>query len=133
MDKNIESMVRRRAGGICEYCRFPEVHSEFRFVIDHIVAKQHGGATVLANLALACGFCNRHKGPNVAGMDPSDGSLTRLFHPRNDDWGAHFQWDGAEIVGLTAIARATIRTLALNHPEQLDVRKAMIRRGRNFL
>ncbi|MDB5171877.1 MAG: restriction endonuclease [Phycisphaerales bacterium] len=132
MDKKIELAVRRRADGICEYCRFPEVHSELRFVIDHIVARQHGGATTLANLALACGFCNRHKGPNVAGVDPSDGSLARLFHPRTDDWRMHFQWDGAEIVGQTAIARATVRTLALNDPMQIDARRAIILCGRTL-
>jgi hypothetical protein len=133
MDKNIESNVRQRAGGVCEYCHFPERHSALRFVIDHIIARQHGGATIPANLALACGFCNRHKGPNVAGVDPSDGSMIRLYHPRNDEWKMHFGWDGAEITALTDIGRATIRTLALNHPEQSQVRKAITRLGINFL
>jgi hypothetical protein len=38
------------------------------FQIDHIIARQHGGATELENLALACIHCNRFKGPNMLGL-----------------------------------------------------------------
>jgi len=62
--------------------------------VDHVIAEKHRGATSLENLALACFHCNNHKGPNIAGIDPSTGYLSRLFHPRNDDWGAHFRWRG---------------------------------------
>jgi hypothetical protein len=64
---------------------------------DHIIAKQHGGSDELHNLALACIHCNRYKGPNIAGMGPDTGELTRLFHPRSDDCHRHFAWKGAEI------------------------------------
>jgi hypothetical protein len=40
----------------------------------------------------------------------------RLFHPRNDRWTDHFWWDGPIAVGRTAIARATILVLWMNHP-----------------
>src|SRR5271166_4827055 len=53
---------------------------------------QHGGLTVLDNLALSCLHCNRHKGPNIAGTDPRTGEVVRLFHPRNDQWSVHFEW-----------------------------------------
>lgn len=60
----------------------PRLGLPFTFSVDHIVARQHGGPTVLENLALACLHCNRHKGPNIAGTDPSTGEIVRLFHPR---------------------------------------------------
>ncbi len=48
------------------------------FPIDHIIAQQHGGPTVLANLALSCLHDNSHKGPNIAGLDPLTKELTKL-------------------------------------------------------
>jgi hypothetical protein len=52
------------------------------YQIDHIIAKQHGEGDELDNLPFACIHCNRYKGPNIAGIDPETGELTRLFHPR---------------------------------------------------
>ncbi|MDB5299853.1 MAG: restriction endonuclease [Phycisphaerales bacterium] len=129
MDKGIESAVRLRARDVCEYCHFPQEYAELRFVIDHIIARQHGGPTASENLALACGPCNRQKGPNIAGLDPADGALTRLLHPRKDVWRSHFRWDGATIVGLTAVGRTTIVTLSLNSPAHVMRRRAILRRG----
>ncbi len=87
------------------------------FQIDHVIAKQHGGSDQFENLAFACIHCNRHKGPNIAGLDPYTGELTRLFHPRNDDWNLHFRWNGPEIVPLSAIGRVTVRVLFMNDPQ----------------
>ena len=101
MDKALEQEIRRRASGMCEYCHFPESLSELRHVADHIVAKQHGGPTSAANLALCCGRCNSHKGPNVAGIDPQTRFLARLFNPRLDTWSDHFAWEGALLVRLS--------------------------------
>jgi hypothetical protein len=86
----------------------PDAYTEAPFQIDHIIAKKHGGETVSANLALSCYFCNSYKGPNIASLDPITGKLVRLFHPRKDRWAEHFVWEGPILVGLTAIARATI-------------------------
>jgi hypothetical protein len=44
----------------------------------------------LDNLALACFFCNRYKGPNLSGFDPATGALTQLFDPRSQIWADHF-------------------------------------------
>jgi 5-methylcytosine-specific restriction endonuclease McrA len=41
--------------------------------IDHIIAEQHGGATIADNLALACLHCHRPKGPNIASIDVETG------------------------------------------------------------
>src|SRR5271166_1429460 len=82
----------RRAGERCEYCHLPTSVYPWPFHVDHIIARQHGGLTVLDNLALSCLHCNRHKGPNIAGTDPRTGEVVRLFHPRNDQWSVHFEW-----------------------------------------
>src|SRR4051794_8507761 len=108
MDPALKTIVRARARHRYEYCRFPERESEFPFSIDHIKARQHGGETDVANLALACPSCNAHKGPNSAGYDPETGAHVRLFNPRLDRWYEHFSCDGVSVVGLTEIARATI-------------------------
>jgi len=96
------------------------------FHADHIVARQHGGRTVLENLALACLHCNRHKGPNIAGTDPNTGEIVRLFHPRSDRWNDHFEWTGAALTGRRTIGRVTIQVLAINDPDFLAVREALI-------
>ena len=111
MDAATVQVVRARARDMCEYCGLPQRGSRFRFWIDHIVAKQHAGADDAENLALACGFCNRHKGPNLGGVDPVTGQRAWLFNPRTEAWREHFQWHGAEIEGTTPTGRATIAAL----------------------
>lgn len=117
--------VREREAGRCEYCHLAFALHPAPFQIDHIVAKQHGGADSLENLALACMHCNRYKGPNVAGIDSETGELTRLFHPRVDEWNSHFRWNGAEILPLSAIGRATLRVLFMNDPEAVWLRSTL--------
>jgi hypothetical protein len=87
-------------------------------------ARQDGGQTVLENLALASLHCNRHKGPNIAGTDPDTGEIVRLFHPRSDRWNDHFE--GAALTGRTTIGRVTIQVLAINDPDFLAMREALI-------
>ena len=129
MDKALEQEVRRRAAEKCEYCRLPASASSLPFSIDHISARQHGGDDSADNLALACGFCNRHKGPNLAGIDPKTGNLTRLFHPRKDRWKRHFRWESHRLVGLTPVGRTTVNVLGMNHPVQISVREALTEEG----
>ena len=129
MDHKLGEEVRIRAEFRCEYCLLPQKYSRLRFPVDHVIACQHGGDDTLDNLALACGFCNRHKGPNIAGIDPENKQLTRLFHPRQDDWRQHFRWSGARLLGLTPIGRATISVLAVNHAHQIAAREALIDEG----
>jgi hypothetical protein len=96
------------------------------FQIDHVIARQHGGDTVFANLALACLHCNSHTGPNIAGIDPKTRRLARLFHPRRHKWDRHFRWDGAVLLGRTNTGRVTVAVLALNDPDLVAVRQALI-------
>jgi len=106
-----------------------QVHYRTPFQIDHVIARQHGGGSDLDNLALACFHCNTHKGPNVAGVDPMSGEIVPLFNPRLDDWRARFAWRGPKIAGLTPVGRATVRALALNDPDYVAVRLALIAEG----
>lgn len=70
--------------------------------------------------------CNRHKGPNIAGLDPETSVLTPLFHPRNDLWEEHFRWSGAEIIPLTPIGRVTVLVLFMNDPQVIWMRSALL-------
>lgn len=69
-----------------------------RFHIDHVQPKKHGGTDNPVNLALACNSCNLHKGANLTGIDPENGRIEPLFHPRTDIWEAHFARRGALII-----------------------------------
>ena len=87
MNAALRERVRQRAQNRCEYCRLRQADVPFAtFQVEHIIASQHRGSDDEANLALACPRCNLYKGPNIAGLDPLDNSLTPLFHPRNAVW-----------------------------------------------
>ncbi|MBM3837038.1 MAG: HNH endonuclease [Verrucomicrobia bacterium] len=132
MDARRKATVRRRAGFRCEYCHLPERVAELPLQFDHIVAEQHGGPATLENLALACARCNRFKGPNLSGVDPETGVLTRLFNPRADSWKEHFAWDGARVRGRTTIGRATVHVLQMNHPAAVNQRRHLLNEGIDF-
>lgn len=123
MERELEQLVWARADGRCEYCQFPDAFAEAPFQIDHIIARKHGGLTVAENLAVACFHCNSYKGTDLTGIDPVTGRIVRLFHPRQDRWSRHFEWHGDELGGLTAIGRATIRVLWINHPLAVEARR----------
>src|SRR3982750_1087833 len=113
--QEVRSLARQR----CEYCLYAERASENPHEIDHIVAEQHGGETLVINLCLACFECNRRKGPNLCSVDPQTGEIVSLFNPRQQQWNEHFRLDGASIVPITAIGRVTVRVLDLNQIERV--------------
>lgn len=129
MEKALEQAVRRRSNDACEYCRVPQFAFRQRFPIDHIIARQHGGATDVDNLALCCPRCNLYKGPNIASLDPLDGALTPLYHPRRDRMTDHFRWEGALLIGLTPPGRATVRLLNINLHRRVLVRQWLSAEG----
>jgi hypothetical protein len=96
------------------------------FHVDHIIARQHGGTDDPDNPALACLWCNLHKGPNLSGIDPETGQITALFHPRRDRWSAHFALRGVHIIGRTPTGRATVQVLNMNAPERMELRIELI-------
>lgn len=110
----------------CEYCKLPSRVHLAPFQIDHIIARQHEGVTVLSNLALSCLHCNVRRGPNIAGIDNATGEVIRLFNPRTDAWSQHFVLVGAILRGLTPIGRVTIHVLGMNEADFVDVRSALI-------
>jgi len=129
MDATLAEVVRRRAATRCEYCQLPEAASCVPFEIDHIISKKHRGPTSGENLALTCFYCNSHKGPNIAGVDPESGALSRLYHPRTDRWDDHFRWNRPVLLGITAVGRATIEVLCINAPDFVALRASLIREG----
>jgi len=124
MDQATRLRVRQRAGNRCEYCRISQNDEPiYSYQIEHITAKKHGGSEDDANLALACPFCNQHKGTDLTGLDPLDNAITPLFHPRLHVWEEHFRLIGPEIVGLTAIGRTTVQTLRMNDLLRVELRR----------
>jgi hypothetical protein len=130
MAEPFADQVRTRAGGICEYCHLPGIHPA-PVEVGQIIPRQHGGKTVLGNLAWACLYCNRHKGPNLAGIDrqTSPTKLVPLFQPRRHKWGHHFRLDGPRIVGRTPVGRVTVEILNMNAPLRLALREQLIAAG----
>ncbi|TDI47287.1 MAG: HNH endonuclease [Acidobacteria bacterium] len=129
MTDETRSFVRERAADLCEYCKIHQrYYPDSTFHIEHIVAKQHDGSDSQDNLALAYHFCNGKKGPNLSGMDPDTGELTRWFHPRNDSWHEHFRLDtNGEVVGFTAIGRTTASVLGMNSRIRVQIRREIFR------
>ena len=132
MGNRHQSAVAERALHRCEYCHFPANFSQLRFVCDHIVARKHGGVDEPENLAYACPHCNSHKLDNISGLDPSSQDPVRLFNPRRDPWSEHFRWDGAHLIGLSAIGRTTVQVLAVNSLDRLRARRGLLYEGINF-
>ena len=123
MDARLREQVRARASHRCEYCRIrQDADPLFRFHIEHIVPRQHEGSDTSDNLALACGHCNRRKGPNLAAIGPATGSVVSLYHPRQQVWAEHVSIELGVVTGLTEIGRATVRLLQMNEPRRIDIR-----------
>lgn len=129
MDEPLRQFVFERAQRLCEDCRLPDEFDPLPFCVDHIIAQQHQGPTAEFNLAASCFSCHSSKGPNIAGVDPDTGQLTRLFHPRRDIWAEHFHWNGPTVCPLTAIGRVTLYVLDINDPVRIEHRRLLIEEG----
>jgi hypothetical protein len=129
MEARLKAEVRQRAACRCEYCHFPDHYAELPFQVDHIISQQHGGPTVLENLAWSCLRCNKYKGPNLSGVDCKVNQVVRLFNPREHIWKEHFTWDGPSLLGSSSTGRATVVVLRCNHPDALLVRVALMEEG----
>ena len=126
MDVSLVDYLFSRAEGRCEYCGIPQRFFTELFQVEHIVARQHRGQSDESNLAIACARCNRHKGPNLSGIDPQTDELTRLFNPRIDLWTEHFLTDVDGLIqGLTAIGRTTVYVLSMNATRRIELRIAI--------
>lgn len=117
--------VIARANDRCEYCRMHQSLQGATFHIEHIVPQSAGGSDEADNLALSCPSCNLGKSSRVRATDPQTGEEVPLFNPRTDRWPDHFSWDEDwRLVALTAIGRATLAALNLNHPRRVKIREA---------
>ena len=125
----LRQLVVDRANGRCEYCLYPEHASMLAFEMEHIVSEKHGGVTEAENLALACPFCNRAKGADLASIDPETNELTAFYNPRAQSWREHFDLRSAEIVPLTAYGRVTILIFQMNHSDRIQEREILIGAG----
>lgn len=76
-------------------------------------------------LKIFCRMCNEFKGSHTTGMDPLTGQIMPLFNPRQQNWIDHFAWEdsGIRIIGLTAVGRATVVTLQMNHEVIVPARR----------
>jgi homogentisate 1,2-dioxygenase len=126
--------VAERAQNACEYCHLPEGLGFTQYEVDHVIAEQHGGNTDPNNLAYACIICNRHKGTNLASIDPQTGERAWLYNPRTQLWHEHFQLNHDGIInGLTEAGRATIFLLEFNTVGRIDDRRELIALGKLYL
>lgn len=133
LSQSIKAQVRLRAQGLCEYCHAAEEWQYVDFTVDHILPQSKGGDDSLNNLALACFHCNRRKSNQLMATDPQTGQEAPLFNPRQEAWAKHFIWsaDRTQILGLTALGRATIEALRLNRERILNLRAADAEVGRH--
>jgi hypothetical protein len=115
VSSSLRAFVRERAGDRCEYCR---LDSES---FPYIMARKQGGQSIAENPALSCHKCKLHKVPNPSGFDVKLGVVT-LFHPRLQDWEAHFRMEGPMIIGLTDQGCVTVDVLAMNAPKRVELR-----------
>lgn len=129
MEASLIQKVWRRANHRCEYCQVPQEFDDRPFELDHIISRKHKGATVPRNLALSCFRCNSFKGSDISGICEKTGKLAPLFNPRRHNWSTHFRWEGADLIGRTAIGRVTISVLHINDDYRVELREELIEEG----
>jgi hypothetical protein len=127
----VRQRVRAAAGERCGYCLSPQPLIMGKLEIEHLVPRAHGGSDEESNLWLSCSLCNRYKGAQVEAADPLTGDVVMLYNPRKNNWDEHFSWsaDGARIVGVTPLGRATVVALKLNNEVAVEVRRNWILAG----
>jgi hypothetical protein len=128
---DLRQLIHHGAGGLCEYCLTSERLTGYALEIDHIVPQAQGGGSSADNLCLCCRRCNAYKGYRTEALDPLTKQQVALFNPRQDRWVEHFGWneDGTQIVGQTALGRATIAQLQMNDPLIVRARSLWVRAG----
>jgi hypothetical protein len=129
--KAVRDLVFRRAQGRCEFCRSPAAFAHQSFSLEHIRPRSRQGNERPGNLALSCQGCNNHKYNQTKARDPVSNEEVRLFNPRRDKWATHFAWtdDATQILGLTAIGRATVEALELNREALINLRGVLVKAG----
>ncbi|HEX3627655.1 MAG TPA: HNH endonuclease signature motif containing protein [Verrucomicrobiae bacterium] len=130
INHKLRKQVADRAYHVCEYCLIHEGDVFWGFELEHIISRKHDGPTALDNLAWACICCNRHKGTDIATLAGEPPAITRLFHPRSDNWSQCFVLQGIEIEGLNRVGAGTSRLLKFNDESRLKERGLLKITGR---
>ena len=77
-------------------------------------------------MALSCTIFNKHKGSDLASIDPETDKLTSLYNPRKEKWQKHFRIEDSQIIALTPEGRVTARLLKFNRNERCEERKLLM-------
>jgi hypothetical protein len=93
------------------------------FHVEHVIPKSKGGESSMENLAAACPDAICIKPNRTTSVDPLTGKQAPLFHPVRQHWAEHFRFKGYEIEGYTAVCRATVAMLDLNHFRRQRIRQ----------
>lgn len=125
--QSLRRKVIAQAKHLCEYCLVHEDDFYLSGEVDHIIAVKHGGISELSNLAYSCIHCNRNKGTDEAVVINS--AAIRIFNPREDYWGDHFELSGAMILAKTEIGEVTLKVLKINHEHRILERLEFISQG----
>ena len=131
LSTNLRASLLEADNRHCAYCYTTEANTGQPMTVDHIVPQAQGGETTFDNLCFACRRCNEFKGSVTRAQDPLTGETVALFHPRQQKWSDHFQWNdtGTLLIGLTAIGRATIVALNVNNHVIVDARRRWVSIG----
>jgi hypothetical protein len=72
-------------------------------------------------------LCLQKNTTSFEAIDPESGKRVTLFNPRQDLWQVHFTWseNTLQVVGMTAMGRATVDALNLNRPGVINVRRLL--------
>jgi hypothetical protein len=127
----VRQRIRESAWERCGYCLSSQRYVMAKLEVEHLIPRALGGSDEESNLWLSCGLCNRYKGSQTTGNDPTDGSQVALFNPRQQIWREHFRWssEGTHILGVTPIGRATVEALRLNNELAVEVRRNWVFAG----
>ena len=122
-----KELINEKARSCCEYCWSQLKFSPDPFSIEHIIPLSKGGTYDLDNLALSGQGCNNRKYNLTEAIDPIDGKLVPLYHPRQQLRAEHFMWsdDFTELIGISPTGRATIVRLQLNREGVVNLRELL--------
>ena len=128
---HLRHQVAEKSQNRCAYCLSQQDISGIQFRIDHIIPESLAGKTEVENLCLACWDCNLAKQNRISAIDPETDEYVPLFHPNQQEWSEHFQWEanGLIVIGKTAVGRATVESLRLNRAILLRARERWIKVG----
>src|SRR5438105_3385620 len=115
--------VRSRAHGRCEYCFMHESVQGATFDVEHVNQQSKGGESTLDTLALPRQDATRIKPAGQQPLIHLQAEQVPLFHPVQQRWSEHFRFKGCEVEGRTAVGRATVVMLDLNHFRRQRIRQ----------